>query len=336
MPIPVYTIILFLSFFGFLLSYYLYHKKRRKEHIICPLRANCNLVVQSKYSKFLGIPVEILGMCYYGFTALGYGILMMDFSFIPVWFTYALFMYSTGAFLFSVYLTFIQVFTLKQLCTWCLISASFTSTIFALSLAANLDTYIPFLSNIEESLLFVQLFMFGLGIGVSTVADILFFRFLKDFRISDKESEVLTLISQIIWLAIGLIILVGFAIFIPVSGVLVLQPQFQVIVIIMMVIIINGAFMNLILEPRLIDISFGKSHEHHDGELGEIRQLAFALGPISLVSWYSIFLIQFIAPIVGSFSMLLGIYFIFLVIGIVVGIVVERHLVVSAERQIKK
>jgi len=130
---PAYILIVFIGFVGFLLSNYISHKKRKKdEHFICPLRASCTEVVHSDYSRFLGIHVEYLGMIYYGFISVGYG-LLASLSGIAM-FSLVLFSISTLAFLFSVYLTFVQIFILKKLCTWCLISAFFCLMIFLIAL----------------------------------------------------------------------------------------------------------------------------------------------------------------------------------------------------------
>ncbi len=46
-----YIVIIFVAFAGLFLATYLMHKKRRKtEHLICPLKGNCSEVIQSKYS----------------------------------------------------------------------------------------------------------------------------------------------------------------------------------------------------------------------------------------------------------------------------------------------
>ncbi len=129
---PAYILIIFIGFAGFLLSHYIAHKKRRKdEHFVCPLRASCTEVVHSDYSRFLGIHVEHIGMLYYGLIAIGYG-LLASLSGIAM-FSLILFSISTLAFLFSVYLTFVQIFILRKLCTWCLISAFMCLMIFLIS-----------------------------------------------------------------------------------------------------------------------------------------------------------------------------------------------------------
>ena len=127
----IYTIIIFLAFAGFLIARYIrHHKKNVKEALVCPLKANCDTVIHSDYSRFLGIPLEVLGMIYYGLLALSYGLLIVFPSFgIPL-IVSGLMVASICAFLFSIYLTIVQAFVIKNWCTWCIISATICAAIF--------------------------------------------------------------------------------------------------------------------------------------------------------------------------------------------------------------
>ncbi len=111
---------------GFAIAFYIRRKKTRAETLICPLHSNCETVIHSPYSTFLGWPLELWGMFYYALVTLSY----IFFVLLPVilWLT-------VFAFLFSLYLTYIQAVKLREWCTWCLISALFCSIIFLASLA---------------------------------------------------------------------------------------------------------------------------------------------------------------------------------------------------------
>ena len=128
------VIIIFLAFVGYLIAAYIrHHKKNSKEKLVCPLKANCDEVIHSDYSKFLGISVEILGMFYYGLIAVAYGLFVV----FPITETtvtvFLIHSASAAAFLFSFYLILVQAFAIKNWCTWCLISASISASIFLLS-----------------------------------------------------------------------------------------------------------------------------------------------------------------------------------------------------------
>ena len=115
---------------GFVLCKHLYKCKQRKQPLICPMRMSCDFVTTSKYSKFLGIHLEILGMIYYGLVTIIHASMLVFPNFAsPIETTLGL-AASTCAFVFSVYLTGIQAFVLKKWCTWCLCSATFCALIF--------------------------------------------------------------------------------------------------------------------------------------------------------------------------------------------------------------
>jgi len=99
------------------LALYIFTKKKRKETLVCPLDSNCDAVVHSRYSTFLGIPLEVMGMFYFAFI-----------------FLYFL---TLGAFLFSIYLVMVQMLLIKEWCAWCLVSTVLCVTEFVLVLALS-------------------------------------------------------------------------------------------------------------------------------------------------------------------------------------------------------
>lgn len=321
-----YVSIIFLGFAGFTLAAYLHHKKKRKtEHLVCPFKGNCSEVIQSDYSRFLGVPVELMGMGYYVFIALGYGAVLIWPS--VFWLEFGLLIASSGAFLFSVYLTFIQFFNLKQLCTWCLLSATISTCIFAFSAFGSIQMVYPLLIEYRSFIIVAHVLFMALGLGAATMADVFFFRFLRDFRISQEENAVLSMISEFIWLILAGVVITGLALYVPEAARYNETPKFLVKAIVVGVIILNGAFLNFKVAPQLVKISFGKKHEHHEGELVRIRKIAFALGPISIGSWYSAFLLGMTpGSIPYSFVQIFAVYLLILAIGITFGQLYDQSL----------
>ena len=129
--------IILLSVGGFLIAAYIRSHKKTGQTLICPAGTTCDTVIHSDYSRFFGIPVEFLGMAYYGIIAVSYGIFLVRPELAYPTVDFLLLGLSLVALLFSVYLTFIQAFTLRQWCTWCLISAAFSTAIFFLALAGS-------------------------------------------------------------------------------------------------------------------------------------------------------------------------------------------------------
>ena len=119
---------------GFFIANYIRRKKHRGEKLVCPLRSDCEAVVHSQYSTLLGIPLEYLGMTYYLIIAAAHGVFLVWPASSLVLFHKIILAATVAAFGFSMYLTFIQAFKLRQWCVWCLISASFCTVIFALTL----------------------------------------------------------------------------------------------------------------------------------------------------------------------------------------------------------
>jgi uncharacterized membrane protein len=125
-------IVAFSGLMGLFIAFYIAYSKKNAHPLACPLKGRCEEVITSKYSKFLGIPVEYLGISYYLFTFITYSLFIFVNQFFYEHYLFALLvmLISAGAFLFSVYLTAIQLFVLKWLCTWCLISAMICTVIF--------------------------------------------------------------------------------------------------------------------------------------------------------------------------------------------------------------
>ena len=120
------------SLVGLLISWFIYHKKEHKqEKLACFIGNDCDSVVKSKYSKFLGVHLEIWGMLYYSTIsafaiAIYYGletILSLEAALL-------LFIISGVAAFVSVILVFIQAFIIREWCEYCLVSAAMTFIIF--------------------------------------------------------------------------------------------------------------------------------------------------------------------------------------------------------------
>lgn len=311
---------------GLWLTIYIRSKKGHHEKMVCPMHSDCDAVIYSEYSHFFGIPVEVLGMLYYALIALTYLLLLLIPSLSFMSLTFAVLVVSTTAFLFSLYLTFIQGFLLRQWCTWCLTSAGLCTIIFGAALGVSEFTFISLLAEHKTIILIAHTIGFAIGLGGATISDIFFFRFLKDLRISHEESATLSHLSEIIWFALALIVLSGLGLYLPAMEELHQSSKFLVKMVVVLVIIVNGAFLNLLVAPNLVKISFGKRHDHEVGELHHIRRLAFILGAVSITSWYSAFILGMLTSVPLSFFPLLLIYLLLLLSAILISHIVERKI----------
>ncbi len=125
-----FVIIILCALTGFSIALFIHFKKKQPAPLVCPIGHSCDPVVHSDYSRFMHIPVEILGILYYSLLLLCYSLLVMYPSMKTEAVEMTLLVVSGFAFLFSVYLTAVQAFILKEWCTWCLFSATLCAIIF--------------------------------------------------------------------------------------------------------------------------------------------------------------------------------------------------------------
>lgn len=119
---------------GFLVARHIRYHKKTGQTLVCPIKFDCNTVVNSDYSKFFGIPVEILGMIYYGLIFFTYLSFIFLANIVPDVLVGLMIIVSHIALLFSLYLLFVQIFVLKKLCSWCIVSAVISTCIFILTI----------------------------------------------------------------------------------------------------------------------------------------------------------------------------------------------------------
>ena len=131
--ILIQIIIFVLGWCGFTVAKHIRNHKTKNTLLVCPVGFDCHTVIHSDYSKFLGVPVELVGMIYYALISFFYLFLI----FLPEIFSDALVGFISAvsflAFLFSVYLIAVQIFILKKGCSWCIVSALISALIFILT-----------------------------------------------------------------------------------------------------------------------------------------------------------------------------------------------------------
>lgn len=142
--------ILILSIIGFLLSVYLtYLHYSEGQTAFCSQDSGCDAVRQSSYSSLLGIPVALLG-------AVGYALIF--------WFSYVsmskrvrwllIYTISLAGFVFSLYLTYLELFVIKAICPYCVVSALIMTAIFILVALRKAEFY-PKFSSLHTAVLTV-------------------------------------------------------------------------------------------------------------------------------------------------------------------------------------
>lgn len=315
-PIIAKAVVIFLGTLGFFLAGWIRHKKKFKEPMVCPLQGKCGEVINSRYAKFLGVDLTVIGMAYYAFITLMYGLMLIWSLLTRPEVIFIVLAVTTVAFLFSLYLIGIQAFILKRWCTWCLASASLCALIFIVTISGIQIDVPALLAQYKGLIVLLHAIAAAIGVGAVTITDIFFFRFLKDYRISHDEAATMQTLSNVIWFALGLLVLTGIGLFVPDSVVLLAKSKFVMKMLLVLILIINGTLLNLVVHPRLVDISFGESHVHHPGELHHLRKLAYAFGGISMVTWYAVFILGSLRNVPLPFGHLFGIYAVLVTIAV--------------------
>jgi uncharacterized membrane protein len=134
-------VILALSALGVMLSLYLtYIHFSESRAAFCASGTDCDTVRQSGFSTILGVPVAAIGV-------LGYSVILIV-ALIAIkkrtkWLL--LYILALAGFVFSAYLTYLELFVIKAICMYCIFSAVLMTGIFIALITAKSD-YHPKLS----------------------------------------------------------------------------------------------------------------------------------------------------------------------------------------------
>ena len=112
-------VIISLTIIGILITGYIIYTHARNKKVICPsFSKSCNTVLDSKWSKVFGVKNEILGFLYYVyiFTITGLAVSIPKLIFITKGIV-------SIAFLYSIYLIYLQSKKLGHFCFYCICTA---------------------------------------------------------------------------------------------------------------------------------------------------------------------------------------------------------------------
>ncbi|MDE2636957.1 MAG: vitamin K epoxide reductase family protein [Chloroflexota bacterium] len=118
---------------GLVVAGYLSYLKLEDAPAVCVESGpfNCNVVLNSQYSELAGLPIAYLGFAIY--LAIG-AILLLEnrVAFLRVWGRLIAFGIGLFAWLFSMWLVYVQFALLQALCPWCLSHETNFTILFAL------------------------------------------------------------------------------------------------------------------------------------------------------------------------------------------------------------
>jgi uncharacterized membrane protein len=105
-----------ISVIGIAVATYLTYTHYAGLNVVCPVSGGCETVQKSVYSKLAGVPVAVLGLA-------GYIAILLSLAIRNELGRMAGFGIALIGCLFSLYLTYREVFTIKAICPWCVSSA---------------------------------------------------------------------------------------------------------------------------------------------------------------------------------------------------------------------
>jgi len=132
--VPFTATFIVLALGGLVNAVFLTYKHFQHKPLVCPINHDCNAVVESKWGHIFGVRNEILGLLFYGAIFLGGIVNAVAPLAVPRLNLYLLIGAAAGLG-FSIFLTLLQKFVIKDYCFYCLISAAVSLLLFLNSLA---------------------------------------------------------------------------------------------------------------------------------------------------------------------------------------------------------
>tara|TARA_B110000305_G_scaffold141681_1_gene157815 strand:- start:1193 stop:1771 length:579 start_codon:yes stop_codon:yes gene_type:complete len=164
-------------------------------------------------------------------------------------------------------------------------------------------------------ILVFHLLGFALGYGGAMVSDFLFFKFLKDLKLTTQEIYVMTLVSTLVWTGLFVLLLSGIGIFLSDPAGYIESDKFLLKMFVVVILTLNGFGLHYYIKPRLKKIEWNAKKPQHNTR--DLKRLAFAGGAISMISWLSATVLGSIDLIPVSLTVGIEIYFLILLITLV-------------------
>jgi hypothetical protein len=180
---------------------------------------------------------------------------------------------------------------------------------------------------LRVALLTLHFIGLAFGLGGAAVADFTFSKAIKmGDRISPETVNWMRSFSKIVWIGIGILSISGIGLFLTHPKVYLTSPGFLAKMLFVLVLIINGLFLNFYTTARLTTFNFSERYQRRDAAW-KARKLSFVFGAISSVSWYSALLVAMFRTVIKlPFIAYVGIYIAVLAFAIEGSLLLEQIL----------
>ena len=173
----------------------------------------------------------------------------------------------------------------------------------------------------DNKIIFVVLHVLSvvMGMGSALISDLLFNFYSKDKHLNDGEIKTLKFLGNAVWVSLVFIILSGLAIFFSDPYKYEHSQKFISKMTIMALLLLNGLFLHVFVAPHFEDKGLLKFKNKRP-----VRQIAFACGAVSLLSWTVVCVLGTLKSIPIHASNFLMIYLGFVFLAVIFSLFVEK------------
>jgi len=178
-----------------------------------------------------------------------------------------------------------------------------------------------------EFILVLHLIGVVIGAGGALVSDALFFGAIRDHHIEKTELKLLKTTGRLIWIGIGILIISGFIMLMMRDFAFLYDAAFQVKMIVVGIIILNGILLHKVHMPFLkklsktCDIDKNIAHNFHNWKS---FKLMFVSGSVSAISWLTVIVLGSMRTLDISFGVILISYLLIFGFAIIAGQILIR------------
>lgn len=177
-----------------------------------------------------------------------------------------------------------------------------------------------FLLTIRIPATVVHVLSVVLAMGSALTTDALFSFYGKKKRLEPSELATLDFLSKLVLAGLGVVFISGAILFFGSMEEYMNSSKFLSKMTILLVLLINGFFLNKFIWPHLLTVDFFTAPEKRG-----VRRFAFASGAVSVISWLLVCILGVLNRLNMSYTDIISIYLGIIVFGIVVALLVEKH-----------
>lgn len=183
------------------------------------------------------------------------------------------------------------------------------------------------LSFIELKTLFLIVHLIGLALGVggALISDVMFFKTIRDWRITKTEMEFLTIGSYAVGAGLVLLVVSGIAMFSLAPEQYLESSKFLAKMTVVAILAVNGLVLHTIQVPHLKQVAERRLSTRT--AFLETRPLLLTSGVVSVVSWLSALILGAFRSIPFSYEMIISSYLAMLFLALGVAFVIRDFII---------